>query len=323
MCNVLITSGGRRVSLVKAFMHELNKVRPLGKVFVTDSKPELSASAHAADKAIKICRIEDDNFIETLLSICIKNNITLVVPTIDTELLILTKNRERFLKLGIIIVLSDENFIEISSDKLKTQNLFKKLNINCAKVYNKDDYQLPLFIKPIDGSSSLENYLIKDKNQISKYHLETNSLLFFEYLDHDIYDEYTCDLYYDRKSILKCVIPRKRIEVRAGEVSKSLTKKNELKAFIENNLSYLKGAHACVTMQFFLNKNNNSSIKGIEINARFGGGFPLSYLAGGNYPKWIIEEYIMNKKLSYFDDWKNNLLMLRYDNEVLVENYKD
>jgi carbamoyl-phosphate synthase large subunit len=322
MCNVLITSGGRRVSLVKAFMNELKKIRPLGKVFVTDSNPELSASAQLADKAIKICKIEDDNFIEALLSICLKSNITLVIPTIDTELLILTKNREKFLKLGIIIVLSDETFIEISNDKLKTQNLFKKLNISCAKVYNKDNYQLPLFIKPIDGSSSVDNYLIKDKNQISKYHLETSTLLFFEYLDHDIYDEYTCDLYYDRNSILKCVIPRKRIEVREGEVSKGLTKKNELKAFIENNLSYLKGAHACVTMQFFFNKND-SSIKGIEINARFGGGFPLSYLAGGNYPKWIIEEYIMNKKLSYFDDWKDNLLMLRYDNEVLVDDYKD
>jgi carbamoyl-phosphate synthase large subunit len=322
MSNILITSAGRRVSLIKAFIHELKKTHPLGKIFVTDKYPKLSAAAQVADKAIKMPKIEDYNYIDILLSICKKNNIALVIPTIDTELLILTKNRERFLKLGIILVLSDENFIEVSNDKLKTQNLFKKLNISCAKLYNKNNYQLPIYIKPIDGSGSLDNYIIKDKNQISKYHLKNNELLFFEYLDHDIYDEYTCDLYYDKKSILKCVIPRKRIEVRGGEVSKGITIRNELKVFIENNLSYLKGAHACITMQFFFNKSD-SSIKGIEINARFGGGFPLSYLAGGNYPKWIIEEYILNKELSYFDDWKDNLLMLRYDEEILVDNCED
>ena len=63
-------------------------------------------------------------------------------------------------------------------------------------------------------------------------------------------------------------------------------------------------------------------LKGIEINPRFGGGYPLSYLAGGNFPKWIIQEYIYNEKLDYYHDWEDNLLMLRYDDEVLVHGYE-
>ena len=63
-------------------------------------------------------------------------------------------------------------------------------------------------------------------------------------------------------------------------------------------------------------------IVGIEINPRFGGGYPLSYLAGGNFPKWLIEEHLLHKEVSYFEDWKDNLLMLRYDAEVLIENYE-
>ena len=63
------------------------------------------------------------------------------------------------------------------------------------------------------------------------------------------------------------------------------------------------------------------SIYGIEINPRFGGGYPLSYLAGANFPLWIIQEYITgNDSLSFCNDWEKNLMMLRYDDEVLVHN---
>ena len=322
MNNILITSGGRRVSLVRAFMKELKVLFPSGKVFVADSNPNLSPAAHIADKFIKLEEVNDENYSDNLLEICIENNIKLVIPTIDTELLILSKNKEKFLSHNIIIVVSNENLVEACMNKIKTHILFKKLNVNVAKEYSKLDYKLPIFIKPLNGSGSHDNFIIKSESQISEYQLKNESLQFFEYLDSELYDEYTCDLYYDINSDLKCVIPRKRIETRAGEVSKGVTKKNILKAFIDKNFSFLDGAIGCLTAQFFLHKKTNE-IKGIEINPRFGGGFPLSYLAGGNYPKWIIQEYILKEELYYFDGWKNNLLMLRYDDEVLVPNYEN
>lgn len=62
---------------------------------------------------------------------------------------------------------------------------------------------------------------------------------------------------------------------------------------------------------------------GIEVNPRFGGGYPLSYLAGANFPKWIMEEYLLNKEITdNFNSWESNLLMLRYDNEILVHDFK-
>ena len=74
-------------------------------------------------------------------------------------------------------------------------------------------------------------------------------------------------------------------------------------------------------MQFFFNQVTKRII-GIEINPRFGGGFPLSYEAGANYPSWLIKEYILGENVEYFDKWDENLLMLRYDNEVLVRDYE-
>jgi carbamoyl-phosphate synthase large subunit len=120
---------------------------------------------------------------------------------------------------------------------------------------------------------------------------------------------------------LKCVVPRKRIAVRSGEISKGLTCNNLLVDYVINKLSVIEGAIGCLTIQVFFNEKIQRVV-GIEINPRFGGGYPLSYLAGANFPKWIIEEYLFNKEISYSNKWEPNLLMLRYDDEVLVYNYE-
>lgn len=320
MSNILITSVGRRVSLVKAFIKELKAIDKSGKVYVAESNPKLSPAAQVAHKVFKVCKITHSNYIDMLLDICCKNDISLIIPTLDTELLGLSKNCEKFTAIGVQVVLSSEHFIGACNNKLKTHELFRSLNVNVSEIYTKQNYKLPLFIKPIVGSNSVNNYIVKNENQLSNYHFQNDELCFFEYLDHNIYDEFTCDLYYNKSSQLKCAIPRKRIEIRGGEVSKGLTQKNKVKTFIDKKFEYLEGARGCITLQLFMHKETNA-IKGIEINPRFGGGFPLSYLAGGNYPKWIIQEYILNQTIDYFDDWEDNLLMLRYDDEILIHDF--
>ena len=147
--------------------------------------------------------------------------------------------------------------------------------------------------------------------------------MFLEYIDPNEYNEFTCDLYYSKSHDLKCVVPRKRLEVRDGEVYKALTQNNALVDYIKRHLSKIDGAVGCITAQFFLSKTDDSQICAIEINPRFGGGYPLSYLAGANFPKWLIEEYLLGKTIDdKFDTWENNLLMIRYDDEILVHGYK-
>lgn len=143
-----------------------------------------------------------------------------------------------------------------------------------------------------------------------------------EYIDNSIYDEFTIDTYYNIKNNVSCIVPRKRIVVRAGEINKGLTLKNDIVPFIKDKLFHIPGAIGCLTMQFFFNQETKD-IVGIEINPRFGGGFPLSYLAGANFPKHIIEEYVYKNVINYYDNWEDNLLMLRYDDEILVHNYND
>ncbi|WP_127138962.1 ATP-grasp domain-containing protein [Flagellimonas oceanensis] len=320
--NILITSAGRRVSLLQAFQKELKKITPDGKVYAADANPILSAACRVSDDFFMVPRLDDESYVSTLIENCKQRNIGLVVPTIDHELMLLAENKERFLENGITVLVSKPDFVKKCRNKKVTHEYFESMGVSVAKEFKKDDYQLPLFIKPIDGSRSVDTFIIKSKEELTNYHFENDKLLFLEYLDHQDHDEYTCDLYYNKQHELKCIVPRKRIEVRDGEVNKGVTCRNELVDHLKEKLSFMDGAVGCITAQFFMHKESNQ-IYGIELNARFGGGYPLSYLAGANFPKWIFEEYYQKKELAdQFDVWEDNLLMLRYDNEVLVHGYK-
>lgn len=320
--NILITSAGQRVSLVKAFQKELQRAFPEGKVFTSDMNPLLSAACNVSDKYIKVKRVTDPKYIIELLEVCEREKISMVVPTIDTELMVLSKNKQLFKSYGVEVVISDQQFVATCRDKRKTSNFFLNHSIAVPRIMEKSNLSFPLFIKPFDGSLSVDTYLIQKEENLTRYHLSNEKLLFMEYIDKEENDEYTVDMYFGKDNKVKCIVPRKRIWVRGGEVNKGLTQKNSVVGFLKQKLNQIDGAVGCLTVQVFLNKVT-SAIIAIEINPRFGGGYPLSYNAGANFPKWLIEEYLLNRKIDYNEDWENNLLMLRYDDEVLVHDFKN
>lgn len=320
--NILITSAGQRVSLVRAFQNEIKKLQPENKVYTVDLNPSLAPACHVSDGFVKINRVTDPDYILDLLNICKELHIKLIIPTIDTELILLAEHKDLFLKEGITPIISTVDFVKKCRDKRIINEFFLENGIDIPQKIDKENPTFPLFIKPYDGSLSKDTFLIQSKDELNISHFSNQKLLFMEYIDHATHDEYTLDVYYDKNGCLKCIVPRKRIFVRSGEINKGVTKKNELVSYIKSKLSFIEGAIGCLTMQFFFN-HNSKKIIGIEINPRFGGGFPLSYLAGANYPAYLIKEYILNESINYFDEWEDNLLMLRYDDEILVKNYEE
>lgn len=320
MSNILVTSAGRRVSLIRFFKAEAERLMPGSKVFAADARPQLSSACMVADDYFEIRRVTASGYIEELLGKCIENQIKLVIPTIDTELLVLAQNRELFAQNGIVVVISEYDKVAIFRHKRKTHHFFEELGINRAKEFSKQDYTLPLYLKPIDGSRSVDNFIIREESELTDYHFSNDKLMFLEYLDHKQFTEYTIDLYYDKNHELKCMIPRKRIEVRDGEVNKAVTNNKPFVRALWQKMQRVQGFRGCITFQVFVH-NDTNELYGIEINPRFGGGYPLSYLAGANFPSWLIQEYLLGASVPEFTDWEENLMMLRYDDEVLVKNY--
>ena len=321
MNNILITSAGRRVSLVKAFRKELTSQFIDGKVFTADMNPELSAACSISDGAFSVPHAGDPRYCERLIRTCHENNIKIVIPTIDTELIPLSKNSDLFSRENINLIISSPEMVLMCRDKRKTQRFFDKIGLDRPREIKKELPEFPLFAKPYDGSSSIGAKLIRDRETFEGIIRNEKKMIFLEYLSPGEHTEYTVDMYFDRSYYLKCAVPRERIEVRSGEVSKGVTRKDDLYDLVCSKFSFCEGFTGCITLQVFRN-NNTRRVLGIEINPRFGGGYPLSYHANANYPGMIINEYLANNKVEFNNSWTSDLLMLRYDEEIIRYDYK-
>lgn len=318
--NILITSAGKRVVLTEIFKEAI-KLRDLSaKVYTTDMHPELAPAGYVSDGCFSVSRCTDDDYLPQLLKLCESYAIGIIVPTIDTELELLAKNRERFLELGTEIIVPDFSFVHICRDKRLTNDLFERLGIRVPRVVDKLHPTFPLFAKPYDGSLSMNLHVVTKASELTESILQDSKLLFMEYIDRSIYKEFTVDMYYGRDAYVKAIVPRERLEIRAGEINKGITRKNQIVDYLRQRMDYLPGVRGCICLQLFYHPETKD-IVGIEINPRFGGGYPLSYHAKANYPMAIIDEYLLDKDLSYYDDWADNTLMLRYDKEIVVQDF--
>lgn len=314
--NILITSSGKRVELLKEFKGELNSVYPEALVLTVDMNPVMSPACHVSHKTFSVPRCTSEDYPSILLDVCVKNNVRLVVPTIDTELAVLAKNRDMFASKGVEIMVSDLGFISICRDKRLTMRLFDKLGIRNPKQRDKFNPVFPMFAKPYDGSLSTNIHVLRSKDELTEEILNDAKLMFMEFIDKAEYKEFTVDMYYGSDNRVKAIVPRERIEIRSGEINKGATRKNYLVQYLKERMEYMPGVRGCICIQLFYRESDNDVV-GIEINPRFGGGYPLSYYAGANFPAMMIKEYIVGEAPCYCDDWQNNTVMLRYDSQVI------
>ena len=178
MKNILITSAGKRVVLVQIFQKTIKEMQQGIKVYTTDMKPEMAPAGVVSDKCFRVSRCTADGYIDELLRICKEENVGVIIPTIDTELLILSKNRPRFDENGVQLALSDVEFIKICRDKRLTETYLKELGISVPKAVDKYHPVFPMFAKPYDGSLSTNIHIIKEESELTKAILEDPKLLF-------------------------------------------------------------------------------------------------------------------------------------------------
>ena len=297
---------------MRSFQKTLKEFNPQGKVFCVDMDPFMSSASQVADGFAEVPRVSDENYIDILKKYVKENNISIIVPTIDTELSILAEARDEFLQEGVLVSVSSKEICDIFYLKDTTERFFLSHGFDTPKGVDIYSCDYPVFAKLNNSSCSIGASVVETQQEAEKLAKDKN-YIFQEYIKGD---EYTVDVFIDKNNQVVSVVPRLRIEVRSGEVSKAKTIKDfEIIQSVKQLCSKLKGAYGCITVQLF---KSDKKIYFIEINPRFGGGYPLSYLSGANFAKLLIQDYL-DKDLVYDDSWRDNLVMLRYDAEVLVD----
>lgn len=322
--NVLLTSAGRRGYIVEYFKEALGKS---GKVYVGNSNSQSAAFCHA-DVHVVTPLIYDQKYIPFLLEYCKKEEITVIIPLFDVDLLVLTQNKRLFEMQGISIVVSKESVICACNDKWSTYEFCKKNNILTAKTYleiqdvekdiRNENLEFPVIIKPRWGMGSLGIYEADSLEEMKSLYNRCKKDIYNTYLKYEamfniencvivqeklLGQEYGMDVINDLKGRFCCNVVRKKYAMRAGETDCAAVIKMPQMDVFSKRVSSLLEHIGNLDMDLFVEKNE---IYLLEMNARFGGGYPFSHLAGVNLPKAIIK-WINKEKLG------NELVIKKYN----------
>jgi carbamoyl-phosphate synthase large subunit len=321
--NVLFTTIGRRVSLLNSFRRAAKQLKISVQFFGTDVD-KLAAAFQFCDRPLLVKPIKDKAYIPELLNIVDKNKIKLIVPTIDTNLLVLAKNKKKFAALGCYVLVSEPEVIYTCQDKREAYHFMRDngfdtpVTISVQSAFAKRDFDWPALLKPRDGSASRGVVVVNNRQELLTLGRRAPNYIVQKFIKGV---EYTCDVYVDFDMKVRCVVPRKRIEIRAGEVSKAQVVKNSaIMNRVAKLAKALKAGPGVITVQCFL--KSDGRIVFTDINPRFGGGVPLSIKAGADFPKWILQEMLGRKPMIKPDRFEDGLIMLRYDSEVWLKNVR-
>ena len=314
--NVLILSAGRRVELVQCFRSAAKRLG-IQSVLVAADCQDTAPALYFADKAVMLPRISSPNYIDSIIDVCNQYGIRIIIPTIDTDLLLLAENKERIESAtSARVLVSSKEVIEVCRDKVKTQQFLEREGFQVPRMYSEKELDtlslnFPLFIKPRDGSSSINAFKVNNRDELDAYRSLIANPLVQDFINGD---EYTVDAFLDFDGNVISVVPRLRIATRGGEILKGrIAKDQEIIADVKKMLSRLKPI-GHITIQCM---KTEGTIKFIEINPRFGGGAPMSIFSGADSCE-ALYRLLRGEQLCYHENYKDGLLFLRFDNSICL-----
>lgn len=280
ICNVLFTSAGRRVELLRAFRAAFERLNLRGNIIALDIDP-LAPALQAADVKRLMPRHSAPEYVPSLVEICRREQVNLIIPLIDPDIPLLAANRHEIEAIGARLAVVPAEAAQTISDKWETYNFFSRLGVKTPRSWLPEhlDFaalQYPLFIKPRGGSAAQNTFKVE-----SEAHLR----FFLDYVPQPIIQEYlpgaeiTNDVVCGLDGEVLSVVSRRRIEVRWGEVAKGVTICDA--GIVESCAEIARALPAVgpITVQCMLRGDEPYFT---EINARFGGGAPLGFAAGAD-----------------------------------------
>lgn len=305
--NILMTCAGRRNYLVNYFKAALEGS---GKVIATDAQFNAPALVDA-DIAIKVPSIYSEGYIDVLLEICKEHQIKAILSLNDLELPLLASSKEKFKRIGVTVIVSDSEVIAVCFDKWKTTSFLQEAGINTPRTYitlqdalqalDCNELSFPLVIKPRWGSASIgiefpetldelklafELLTLRLKKSIlatASSEDITRAIIIQEKIDGQ---EYGMDILNDLEGNFIAAFPKKKLAMRAGETDKSVSvvdeRFTEVARSISSGLKHI-GNLDCDVFE------REDGLYVLELNPRFGGGYPFTHEAGGNIVKVLLE----------------------------------
>lgn len=314
--DLLILSSGSRVKLVEYFVRAFHKNN--AKVYTADCS-ELAPSLYISDGYFIVPKIDSPNYIDTIIDICNKNNISAVMSLIDPELSLLAKNEALLKENNITPIVSSYKIVETCFNKLDFYRFCKENSVPTVETFDYDVTILdklekyPYFAKPKFGSASLDMHKIECPSDFKTIINEDNYII-QEFIEGK---EFGVDVYVDFLSgnIVEMFI-KEKIKMRAGETDKSVSIYS--KEIEELVIKLLNTMDLCgpIDIDIFQTKEGEFLIS--EVNPRFGGGYLHAQESGCDFPSLIMNN-LLGIKNSKSKMIYRETVMMKYSELIFKE----
>jgi carbamoyl-phosphate synthase large subunit len=283
--NVLFTSVGRRVELLRAFRRAYGSLGLGGRIVAVDVNP-LAPGLRAADRPALVPPLRSPEYVPALVDLCQREQIHVIFPLIDPDVPLLAGHREALEGTGARLAAVSPAAAEVAADKWQTVGFFRRLGLPAPRSWLPGQVDpaaaYPLFIKPRRGSASKHTFAVRDARELAFFSGYVPDPIIQECLPGP---EITTDVACDPDGNLLGLVSRRRIEVRSGEVAKGVTVSDRAITDACVKIAAALPAVGPVTVQCLM---KGTTPYFTEINARFGGGVPLGVVAGVDSPRWLL-----------------------------------
>jgi carbamoyl-phosphate synthase large subunit len=314
--NILITAASRRVPLIQGFVQALKHLGVCGNIVTTDMNT-LSPGLYFCTRHYLVPLTTDERYIPYIKTICFKERIHLLIPTIDDELPLFGAFADSFLEMGVRVAVSGSEIGAICNDKHRTAHFLAGKGIPVPRTWLPHELDFgslnyPLFLKPRQGRGSVGCHYIANERELR---------FFLDYVQDPVVQEFlhgrefTIDVLADFNGRIISVVPRERLVVRSGVTDRGQTWHNP--ALIDLGVRVAEALQIRGPANIQLKWHADRSTV-FEVNPRFSGGIALTIAAGADFPAWLIEMRLGRRVRPAVGKFTDGLLMSCYESAIFL-----
>ena len=304
--NVLLTCAGRRSYEIGAFRAA---VEGRGRVLACDADPNAPA-LQMADEAFVVPRIDAAGYVDALLKLCERSQVGLVIPAFEPELPLLAASRAAFNAIGTTVLVSSPEVIATCYDKVASAAFLAGIGVRSPRTYlsleaaltalRDGEIAFPLMVKPRFGVSSIGIERAEDTDELAFFvghcrkEIAATFLAVSSATDPDasvliqetlVGDEYGLDIVNDLEGRYACTLVKRKLRMRAGQTDRATTVDDPVLQALGASIGQQLGHIGTLDCDAFVDRDG---VCVLDLNPRFGGGYPYSHLAGANLPAAFI-----------------------------------
>jgi carbamoyl-phosphate synthase large subunit len=291
-----------------------------GGVVVAADSSRLAPTLYLADRSAIVPRVLDPGYVEALLALCAQHAIRAVLPLTDLDQAILTSRRDEFGAVGATVVASDPEACELCSDKWAAHCYFEERGIGSPQTWLQGDLPpveeipFPVLVKARRGFAARHIYRAHDADELAfflRYTTEQSMVQAF-----CSGEEFSIDLICDLDGRCIEAVPRSMIESKGGETIKGESLDDAALRDVAVQVAEALGIKGPACVQCFRDGDRHLVT---DVNARFGGGFPVHVAAGGGYPDTVLALARGERPEPRLGAYRPNIIMVRYLSQVILE----